>query len=120
MLRGCYLHSKKVRVDGHADDRVCAEFVQRIDLLLAANAAGNDELTLREAAQPPGGLERKAAEEAFAIDMRIEVRANVRLELRDRVVRRERNFGLPSFHRDAAVFGVDAGNEAIGADCLRE
>ena len=40
--------------------------------------------------------------------------------MRDRVVRRERDFRLPTFYGDAAVFRVDAGDNVVGADSRGE
>ena len=48
-MRKCLEASNREQlgVDCHADDGVRAQRVQRIDLLLAANAAGDDELARR-------------------------------------------------------------------------
>ncbi len=64
--------------------------VERIDFLLAADAAGDDELPLRELAQARGSLDGEALHHAFAVDMRIEKCGNVGLELRNRIIGRER------------------------------
>ena len=48
--------------------------------------------------------------------MRVEKCGGVGLELRDGVVGRERDLSLPAFYGDAAVFGVDAGDDVVGAD----
>ena len=107
---------EQLRVDRHADHRIGAERVERIDFLLAANAAGHDELTLRELAQTRGGLNGKALHHSFAIHVRVEKCRDVRFELRNRIVGRERDLRLPALHGDAAILGVDAGDDALRAN----
>ena len=69
-----------------------------------------------ELAQARGGLDGKALHQSFAIDMRVEKCGGVGLELRDGIVGRERDLRLPALDGDAAVLGVDAGDDAVGAD----
>ena len=84
--------------------------VQSIDFLLAANAAGDDQLARCEPAQSFRGGNGKALHQAFAIDVRVEKCRDVGLELRDGLVGRERDLRLPSLHGDAAILGIDAGD----------
>ena len=68
-----------------------------------------------ELAQSRGCVDGKALHQPFAIHVRVEKCGDVRLELRNRFVGSERNLRLPALHGDAAVLGVDAGDDALRA-----
>ncbi len=90
--------------------------MERIDFLLAANAAGNDELARGEPAETRGHIERETLQHAFAIDVRVKEGGDEGIERGNGIVRRESDLGLPALDGDAAIFGIDAGNDALGAD----
>src|ERR1035437_5685900 len=107
---------EQICINGHADHGVGAQRVQRINFLLAANAAGHDELALGEFTQARGCGYGKTLHQSFAIHVRVEKCGDVRFELRNRFVGSECHLRLPSFDGDAAIFGVDAGNYAVRAN----
>ena len=70
---------------------------------------------LGELAQARGGLNGKALHQSLAVHVRVEKCCGVGFELRNRLVGRERDLRLPALHGDAAVLGVDAGNDLFCA-----
>jgi len=102
-------------IDSHAHNCIRAQVVECIHLLLAAYAACDDELALGKLAQARGRLNRKALHQAFAIDVCVKKCGDMGFELGNRFIGSERDLRLPTLDGDAAVFGIDAGNDMLGA-----
>src|SRR6516162_6469804 len=109
-------HGKKVCIDRHADHGVDTQSLQRVNLLLAANAAGDDELAPSKFAKALSRRDWEPLHQALAVNVRVEKSSDVRVELRNCIVRRECDLRLPALYSDVAILRVDAGDDLFCAD----
>src|ERR1019366_9845892 len=75
------LDSEQLGVNSHPHNGVRPQRIQRVDLLLAANATCHNELQLRELAQARGSVDRKALHHSLSINMCVKECSGVGLEL---------------------------------------
>src|SRR5438552_538325 len=102
---------EQIRVNRHAYDRIDADGIEIVDLLLAADSACHDQRSSCQLAQARGGIDGETLHQAFAVHMGIEVSAYVGIELRNRFVGGQGDLCLPALYGDAAILGVDPCDE---------
>jgi hypothetical protein len=114
------LDYEQIGVNGHANDGIGSDPFEGVDLVLAADASGDNQLSRCLAAEADGYVDRKPLKEALAIDMSVEECRHVRLELRNGLIWSKRHFIFPALYRDAAFFCIDTGDNPVATDGLFE
>jgi hypothetical protein len=99
-------------VERHAHHRVDADRVELVDLLHRGDPAGGDDLARRRAADRRDGVHVGALQHPLAVHVRVQERAEERLELTDGLHGGQGQRRAPAVNHDLTALAVHGGDQA--------
>src|ERR1700688_3302863 len=103
-------------IQSHPHDRINSQRVEAVDFLLFGDAASNHQVSSGGALDGVNRLHRNSAHQTFRVDVGIEERLAIRLQLANHVECRERSLRTPPVDRYSSAFRVEGKHQFRSGD----